>query len=151
MVATVHDVAAYILETIGRPISTMKLQKLVYYSQAWHLAWEERLLFNERLEAWVNGPVSPALYTEHRGKFEVSEWPMGDSSALDDGEQETIDIVLRGYGQRSGQWLGAQTHAEDPWRDARRGLAANERSSREIKPSAMLEFYQGVMNQSLGL
>jgi uncharacterized phage-associated protein len=45
--ANVHDVAAYILEKVGEPISTMKLQKLVYYSQAWHLAWDEEPLFFE--------------------------------------------------------------------------------------------------------
>ncbi len=39
--ATVFDVAAYILENTGS-ISTMKLQKLCYYSQAWSLVWDDK-------------------------------------------------------------------------------------------------------------
>lgn len=47
------------------------LQKLVYYSQAWHLVWEERRLFEEPIEAWVNGPVVRELYRRHRGLWQV--------------------------------------------------------------------------------
>ena len=56
-----HDVAAYILEEHG-PLSAMKLQKLVYYSQAWSLVWDDRQLFREAVEAWANGPVVRELY-----------------------------------------------------------------------------------------
>ena len=66
---TVHDVAAYVLEQTG-PITPWKLQKLVYYSQAWHLAWEETPLFHEHIEAWGAGPASPALYEIHKGLYE---------------------------------------------------------------------------------
>ena len=71
--ATVHDVAAAILEREG-PMTAMKLQKLVYYCQAWHLVWDEEPLFPERIEAWANGPVVHALYDKHRGSFTVSSW-----------------------------------------------------------------------------
>lgn len=46
--ANVSDVAAYILQKHGR-MTTMKLQKLVYYSQAWSLVWDEKPLFQERM------------------------------------------------------------------------------------------------------
>lgn len=140
--ANVHDIAAYILARQGT-MSTMKLQKLVYYSQAWHLAWEERLLFPERIEAWVNGPVAPALYDRHKGKFEISSW-QGKPAELDPGEAESVDLVLDEYGRRSGQWLAAQTHTEPPWRDARRGLGPQDRSNREITPASMIEYYQSL-------
>lgn len=35
--ANVFDVAKYILDTVGGEITSMKLQKLCYYSQAWHM------------------------------------------------------------------------------------------------------------------
>jgi uncharacterized phage-associated protein len=54
--ASAHDVAAYILSRQGR-MTAMKLQKLVYYSQAWSVVWDERPLFPEKIEAWANGPV----------------------------------------------------------------------------------------------
>ena len=53
---TVFDVVRFILEQKGST-TAMKLQKLVYYCQAWSLVWDEQPLFKERIEAWVNGPV----------------------------------------------------------------------------------------------
>lgn len=44
------DVAAAILERTG-PLDTFKLQKLVYYAQAWHLVWDNEPLFEEPIEA----------------------------------------------------------------------------------------------------
>lgn len=70
MAASVLDVAAYVLESQG-PMTHMKLQKLCYYSQAWHLAWDGVPLFPERIEAWANGPVVPVLYEALRGEFQV--------------------------------------------------------------------------------
>ncbi len=50
--ATCFDVAKYILTKMGK-LSTVKLQKLVYYAQAWSLVWDDEPLFNERIEAWL--------------------------------------------------------------------------------------------------
>ena len=71
-VGSVHDVAAYVLREAGA-MSTVKLHKLVYYSQAWHLVWDEEPLFVEPIEAWANGPVVRALYDHHRGRFGVED------------------------------------------------------------------------------
>lgn len=59
--ATVFDVAEYILQKLGE-VTTMKLQKLVYYCQAWSLVWDEQPLFEDDFQAWANGPVCPALF-----------------------------------------------------------------------------------------
>jgi uncharacterized phage-associated protein len=138
--ASAHDVAAYITEKRGE-MSAMKLQKLVFYAQAWHLVWEEEQLFSDRIEAWANGPVVPSLYREHRGDFKVKAWPSGDSSRLSKEQAESIDAVLEFYGPKSAHYLSELTHEEAPWRDAREGLAPSARSSREITPAAMAEFY----------
>lgn len=138
--ASAHDVAAYIAEKRGE-MSAMKLQKLVYYSQAWHLVWEEKRLFPDRIEAWANGPVVPSLYREHRGEFKVKEWPLGDSSKLSEEQAESVDAVLEFYGPETAHFLSELTHSEAPWREAREGLAPSARSSREITPAAMAEFY----------
>ena len=66
------DVAAYILKKCGN-MSHMKLQKLMYYAQAWSLVWDEEPLFPERIEAWVNGPVVRPLYADLRLTYTVSE------------------------------------------------------------------------------
>jgi len=142
--ATVHDVAAYILRATG-PITAMKLQKLVYYSQAWSLVWDEEPLFAERIEAWANGPVVPELYFRHQGLFEVGPpWEGGDPDALTRPQAETVDAVLDFYGTRSSQWLSDLSHREAPWRDARRGLQPGQRGTQEITHAAMAEYYESL-------
>jgi len=142
--ATAHDVAAYILENQGE-MSAMKLQKLVYYSQAWHLVWDEKPLFAERIEAWANGPVVPKLYQVHRGQFSVHSWSHGDSSKLTPSQRGSIEAVLKFYGDKTGSWLSELTHREHPWRDARAGLAPGERGQHEITKAALAEYYGGLV------
>ena len=113
----VLDVAAYILQEHG-PMTGMKLQKLVYYSQAWSIVWDDDELFPEEIEAWKNGPVVRELWDAHRGQFRVSEIQNGDADRLDADEMETVDLVLKFYGDKSAQWLSDLTHMEDPWKDA---------------------------------
>jgi len=138
--ATAHDVAAYILRERGE-MTAMKLQKLVYYSQAWSLVWDEEPLFLDRIEAWANGPVVPALYSEHRGKFKVDCWKQGNPDKLASKQRKSIDAVLKYYGDRSSQWLSDLTHREDPWGDARQGLGPGERGTRVISHASMAEYY----------
>jgi uncharacterized phage-associated protein len=140
---SVHDVAAYILKKRGE-MTAMKLQKLVYYSQAWSLVWDERPMFRAPIEAWANGPVVPALYKVHRGQFKVAAWPKGDSKQLDKDARDTVDAVLEYYGHRTAQWLSDLTHAERPWRDARRGVPEGERGSQVITTAALHEYYSGI-------
>jgi uncharacterized phage-associated protein len=138
--ASVFDVAAYMLQKQG-PMTALKLQKLVYYGQAWSLVWDERPLFPQRIEAWANGPVAPDLFSAHRGEFTVANEPMGDAKKLTQDERETVDAVLTHYGAKSSQWLSDLTHREDPWRNARRGLADDERSNVQITNGAMADYY----------
>jgi uncharacterized phage-associated protein len=140
MSLSVHDVAAYILKKQGE-MSAMKLQKLVYYSQAWSLVWDEKPLFRAHIEAWANGPVVPPLYQKHRGQFAVKTWPSGDPAKVSGEAKKTIDSVLAFYGGKSGQWLSELTHKERPWLDARQGLSENDPGSREITLAAMAEYY----------
>ncbi len=135
-----HDVARFILQRSG-PITAMKLQKLLYYSQAWSLVWDEGPLFVERIEAWANGPVVPALYAVHRGHFMLQDWPRGNPDALAPAQVETVQTVLGFYGPKPPQWLSDLTHGEDPWRDARAGIPDGDRGSQEISLAAMAEYY----------
>jgi uncharacterized phage-associated protein len=143
--ASVHDVAAYILKRCGK-MTAMKLQKLVYYCQAWSLVWDEQPMFRAPIQAWANGPVVPVLYEEHRGQFTVTTWPKGDPKKLGKDAQETVDAVLDYYGKRTAQWLSDLTHAEDPWRNARKGIPDGERGSREITHAALDEYYSGLQD-----
>jgi uncharacterized phage-associated protein len=136
----VDDVAAAILVRRGK-METWRLQKLVYYCQAWHLVWEGRPLFHDRIEAWANGPVVPALYRQRRGQYQVASWAKGSADSLTDDDVSTIDAVLEAYGDKTGYWLSQLTHKEPPWRNARRGLGDGERGEAEITKEAMSEYY----------
>lgn len=142
--ASAHDVAAYILSKRGR-MTAMKLQKLVYYSQAWHLVWESKRLFPERISAWANGPVVKDLYARHRGRFHVEDWPKGDPANLTPDEQSSVDAVLEYYGEMTAHQLSELTHREAPWRDAREGLLPGDRGDVEITDSAMVEYYEALV------
>lgn len=138
------DVADYILEKHGA-MSAMKLQKLVYYAQAWHLVWEDKELFSEEIQAWVNGPVIPQLYEIHHGSFSLDRgFFKGDISHIPAKSRDVIDRVLKFYGDKDAQWLSDLTHLETPWKQARRGLSPDERGSREISLSEMQEYYSSI-------
>ena len=138
--ANVFDFAAYILEK-KRAMTTWKLQKLVYYSQAWSLVWDDRPLFDDSIEAWANGPVVRRLFGAHRGQFTISSIPLGNSNNLKPEEIETIDAVIDYYGNKSSQYLSDLTHMEDPWKLARAGISEDRRSNKEISLESMAEYY----------
>jgi uncharacterized phage-associated protein len=149
--ATVFDVAAYILQK-KNSVTAMKLQKLVYYAQAWSLVWDEKPLFKEEIQAWANGPVVPDLYKLHAGKFMLSASDVpGDSAKLTKDECETVDAVLGFYGDKTAQWLSDLTHAETPWKQARQGLSDAERGTKEITTASMAEYYSGIPSDVVSL
>ncbi len=142
---SVFDVAWYILHKMGE-MTTMKLQKLVYYCQAWSLAWDEKPLFDERFEAWANGPVCPDLFNMHRGKFVVDEKILSKYSSCEFSKEqiETMDKVLEYYGVHDSVWLSNLTHLEEPWKLARAGIPSGERCNYEITKESMQQYYGGL-------
>lgn len=142
--ATVFDAAKYILAKCGA-LSTMKLQKLCYYAQAWSLVWDDQPLFDEEFEAWRNGPVCRELFQATKGKFSVTaEDEDGDFNKLTDNQKDTIDKVLETYGDKSAQWLSQLTHIEDPWNEARRGLPDGIGTDFVISKESMAIYYGGL-------
>lgn len=144
---SLFDVVAYILKEIkGAECSTMKLHKLLYYSQAWSLVWDEKPLFNEKIEAWANGPVIREVFNFHKGLFSISydDLSIGNESQLDEEQRSTVDSVLKYYGDKSAQWLSDLTHMEDPWKNARNGLSNSERGSKEIALDDICNYYSAL-------
>lgn len=142
---SVFDVVAFILNKIHRT-TAMKLQKLVYYCQAWSLVWDEQPLFKERIEAWVSGPVVRELYKWHKGRYDIgkSDIDRGDIRNLSKEQKETISAVIKYYGDKKPQWLSDLTHMEEPWRKARKGLPDGERGHQEIRLAWMDEYYSSL-------
>jgi uncharacterized phage-associated protein len=139
--AIVHDIAAYILLRRG-PMSAMKLQKLVYYAQAWTLARRGQPLFDEQIQAWAHGPVVYELFRLHRGQFVVDRiWPAGDPHQLSTADREIVDSILDCYGSLSAAQLSDLTHREDPWKSARADVGPGVRTSTIIEQASMQRYY----------
>tara|TARA_Y100001960_G_scaffold333476_1_gene438823 strand:- start:5347 stop:5793 length:447 start_codon:yes stop_codon:yes gene_type:complete len=147
--ANIFDVAKYILDTTGGYMSTMKLQKLCYYSQAWNLVWENEPLFEEEFQAWVNGPVNMDLFQVHKGEMSISykEIPDGlKQNLLTEKQILNIQQVLNFYGDKTGAWLSELSHKESPWLDARGDLPPSKISSKVISKSSIRNYYLSLTN-----
>lgn len=149
MNATVYDVAKYILRRFSRKgenISSWKLQKLVYYCQAWSMVWDDKPMFPEEIQAWADGPVCPDLYRKHRGKFILVPDDIDGNPKILTGEQKaTIKAVLNYYGDKDGRYLSDLTHIERPWFEARNGLQPGERGNSVIELNTMVDYYGGLI------
>ena len=146
--ANVFDVAEYILKKCGA-MSAMKLQKLVYYSQAWSLVWDDEPIFQETIEAWINGPVVPALYQKHKGIFKIFPNSLGGNPDMLTPEQkDTVNAVCEAYSHLNAQQLSDLTHSEAPFIQARKGLAPNERGHNAISIADMSEYYKRQSQQN---
>jgi len=140
--ASAKDIAAYVLKA-GGPMSAMKLQKLVYYSQAWSLVLRGSPLFAEEIQAWAHGPVVYELFELHRGKYAVRDLGVP-VSPLASEERRVVDLVVGHYGRMTAEQLSASTHAEKPWLAARAGVPEGTRASAFISTDTMRRFYSSV-------
>lgn len=149
--ATLNNVSDYIVMKMseGRtPLNVLKLHKLVYYVQAWHLAFTGNRMFNGNFQAWVHGPVSRALYDRYPDKAMYSTVAVSDLEAgfhpgvLSDVQRAHIDSVLEVYGDLAGYQLEEMTHNEAPWIEARNGIPPTARSEAIISDDTMREFYR---------
>lgn len=142
----VQNVARYIIEHMHKPITSMKLEKLAYYCQAWSLAWDDEPLFEEDFQAWAHGPVCPELYNEHRGEFLLNPDFLSEYSIDDFTEDqiETMNSVIDHYGKKSPSYLSELTHKERPWKETRGNLPLGEPSNEVIPKELMQEYYGGL-------
>ena len=142
---TALDVADWFLRNPvpGEPITHLKLQKLVYYAQAWSLALFEKPLFAEDFQAWAHGPVAPSIYRAVAGKGWNALAPFSDRepAIFVDDQLALLSEVAEIYGAYTAKGLEAMTHSEAPWVEARQGLSPEARSSAVIPKARMAEFY----------
>lgn len=112
------DVAAYLLREHGSQ-GSMKLQKLVYYCQAYSLAWTGQKMFPEPIEAWKHGPVIRELWQQHKGTFDIEPGSIsGDPDSLTENDVIVAEAIWKSLGGFTGWELRRRTHSEAPWMDA---------------------------------
>ncbi|MEV6359181.1 Panacea domain-containing protein [Nocardia asteroides] len=138
---TAPDVAGYILQKQGW-VESRKLQKLLFFSQAWRLAWDGRPLFDSRFEAWTDGPVEPEVYRIRRYdvKYGSIDVPGADPDNLSPELKAVIDAVLEFYGDCDTQQLIELSH-ERPWRVARGDLPDGDRCAAPLSNTEIKRWY----------
>lgn len=142
---TANQIADYFIafsHEHGDPITNLKLQKLLYYAQAWHLALFDAPLFPDRIEAWVHGPVVPEVYRRFKGWAwkpieEDPEYP-----TFQDNVSEFLGDLLREYGYKTAYELELLSHEEEPWRFARGRIPMDVESTAQISHASMAKYYK---------
>ena len=120
------QVAEYFLwlmdEEAGDLISNLKLQKLLYYAQGFHVAlYNGQPLFKDPMKAWMHGPVVPEVYNYY-SRFGSNAIPRPKTNNFNDPEkQDFLEEVYSVYGQFSAWKLRSMTHEEPPWENTIRG------------------------------
>lgn len=147
-----NDVCDYVIARLAAAVENpteLKLQKLMYYIQAWHLAFYNEPLFQGRFQAWVHGPVNRQLYDRFgASKSLYSQITMDDVATNFDADKiprdkrDHIDAVLEEYAKYTGSQLEQMTHSELPWIEARRGYQSTQRCEVEINESMMGRYYR---------
>lgn len=151
-----HIITHYVNEK-GDTVSHKKLQKLLFYVEAWHLVNFGEPILEEDFQAWMHGPVVPELYQD------LKEFGFNNITVINDTEEtidkeieaivvknniqdkvEFIHSVLENYGSLSSFDLELLSHSEKPWIDARGGCLPHERCTNIISKKAMLDFYSSL-------
>ena len=141
------DVAQYFIYLANqenKSITNKKLQKLVYYAQAWSLALNNKKLFSEHIEAWVHGPAIRTLYVQYKNfGFGPIEEEVKDTSInkITGKNKELLNEVWGAYGKLDAGYLEMLTHSERPWQEAREGLQSHENSENTISIKTMKSYY----------
>lgn len=154
---TIDAVADYVVTRLdegGAPPNLLKLQKLLYYIQAWYLALKGEPLFDAKFQAWVHGPVSRRIYDRFSAKFMMYDAIRAKDVAADghlvefDPEIAShINEILEAYASFTGTQLENMTHDEEPWIQARGSLSRSARCEAEIDEKIMATYYKSDLDR----
>lgn len=136
---TAYQVAEWFLSK--ESMTHKKLQKLCYYAQAWHCALLKKSLFDEEIQAWVHGPVIPALYPKY-ADYKWNNIPKKRiAPVIPPKTRNVLEAVYDTYGGFSGDQLERLTHSEEPWIKARGDLRPSQTCTCVISIKSMKDYY----------
>lgn len=140
---SVFDIANWFLSK--EEMTQKKVQKLCYYAQAWCYALKGYRLEDTDFQAWVHGPVSPALWERFKSfGYDPIRIKGVFNLKIDAEDEQLLEDVWDTYGDNTGNALEALTHRELPWMEARRGYEPDERCSVVISPTTMASYYKSI-------
>jgi uncharacterized phage-associated protein len=106
----------------GDPLTWFRLQKLLYYAQAWSVVLRETDLFPEEIRAGKSGPVVEEVYQalpDGQCAAFVPETAFANAPDLDPEDAAFLKSLWEAYSGYSASQLSRMTHAETPWQKAR--------------------------------
>ena len=127
----------------GKGITNKKLQKLLYYAQAWNLAIKNTPLFKEDIEAWVHGPAIRTIYDQYKSfgfgpiNEKINTRELGDLP-----KDALLDEIWGIYGKFDADYLEMLSHSETPWQNAREGIDEGVPSTNIISLETMKDYYK---------
>lgn len=154
MIYKVLDVSRHVINysnTQDYGISNLKLQKILYFIQAFFLVSTPEQCFEEKIEAWDFGPVVPEAYREYKQygsgdipsisyiiKFDDEDiWESKVTKYKDDviseEDKRRIESVVDKFADYSATDLVTITHGQTPWKNAYRRGQNNEITIEAIK------------------
>lgn len=108
-----------------------RLQKLCYFAYAWYLTFFGERLFEERFEAWEQGPVCPKLYDKYK-RYGLTEIPRSDKELAqiipDENLREFLIAVFDAHGLLKPEELIHLACSEEPWQFALRRFEEGDSS-----------------------
>ncbi len=121
--ATIEQVADYFIDTSIKwneeYVTNLRLQKLVYYAQAWFVQRHNKPLFEDEFRKYQFGPLSEKLYKKYAVNGDqpiISASPSYSVNAFTAEELETLNDVMYEYGKLSTAALVKRTHRQcEPW------------------------------------
>jgi uncharacterized phage-associated protein len=113
---TAINVAKYMTDLID--VDQLKLEKLLFYTQAVCLVHYGKSAFDDPIEAWDYGPVVPNVYYAVKNYDNPIKLPEIVLAPMDPDIIHSIDLVIEYYGPMSGIALINETHSEKPWHNA---------------------------------
>lgn len=120
----VLDICEYIIDYCNEKdygVSNLKLQKLLYFVQAFFLISDDGLpCFHEEIEAWAFGPIVPKAYYRYRiyGFSNIQSSHKELDSVINYIDKEKIASVVEMFKNYSAPELVRLTYQQRPWIDA---------------------------------
>lgn len=132
----------------GDDITPLKLQKLLYYAQAWWLANNNELLFNEKMQAWTHGPMVPSIWKEYASHGWQSILPFEDFTFPNSTIESFFNKVYEVYGKFEAKALEDLTHSEEPWQRTRGNLPLEAKCTSPMDEEFIRDYYAKRISKS---
>lgn len=126
----------------GEPVDNLKLQKLCYYAQGFHLALYGKPIFEEDVVAFRYGPYEKELNLQY-AHFEKNPIQWDKDISFDGYSAECrffLDIIYEMKRMKSGKQLINDTHAEQPYLETKKEKGLSLDSVIELQ--VMKDFFE---------